>query len=87
MTDIVLCIKSFVSATYCRSSSGDSVGLLNRTTCPTVVVSDWCITELAHSWWVSIQIAIIQYNIQLMRKRNHAFLLLAIALTRKWDIS
>ena len=59
MTYIVLCIKGFVSATYHRSSSGDNVGLLNRTTCPTVVVSDWWTTDLAHSWWVSIQIIII----------------------------
>ena len=44
------------------SSSGDSVGLLNRTICATVVVINWCITELAHSWWVSIQSIIIQSN-------------------------
>ena len=28
---------------------------LSRTICTTVVVSDWCITNLAHNWWVSIQ--------------------------------
>ena len=28
---------------------------LSRTICTTVVVSDWCITNLAHDWWVSIQ--------------------------------
>ena len=44
-----------VSTTHCRSSSGDSVGLLSQTICTTVVVSDWCITNLAHGWWVSIQ--------------------------------
>ena len=27
----------------------------SRTICTTVVVSDWCITNLAHDWWVSIQ--------------------------------
>ena len=26
-----------------------------RTICTTVVVSDWCITNLVHGWWVSIQ--------------------------------
>ena len=35
-----------VSTAHCRSSSGDSVGLLSQTICTTVVVSDW---------WVSIQ--------------------------------
>jgi len=33
---------------HCRSSSGDSVELLSRTICTSVVVSDWCITNLAH---------------------------------------
>ena len=44
-----------VSIAHCRSSSGDSVDLLSRTICIIVVVSDWCITNLAHGWWVSIQ--------------------------------
>ena len=45
-----------VSNTYCRSSSGDNVDLLSRTfQYTTVVVSDWCITNHAHLWWVSIQ--------------------------------
>ena len=44
-----------VSIAYCRSSSGDSVDLLSRIICNAVVVSDWCITNLAHGWWVSIQ--------------------------------
>ena len=35
--------------------SGDIVDLLSRTVCATVVVSDWCITNHAHGWWVSIQ--------------------------------
>ena len=34
-----------VSTAHCRSSSGDSVGLLSQTICTTVVVSDWCITS------------------------------------------
>ena len=38
-----------VSTAHCRSSSGDSVDLLSRTICSTVVVSDWCITNLAHA--------------------------------------
>ena len=42
-----------VSTAYCRSSSGDGVDSLSRTICTTVVVSDWCITILAHAWWVS----------------------------------
>ena len=47
---------SFVSLLpHCRSSSGDSVDLLSRTVCTTVVVSDWCITNLASGWWVSMQ--------------------------------
>ena len=44
-----------VSNAYCRSSSGDNVDLLSRTFYTTVVVSDWCITNRAHRWWVSIQ--------------------------------
>ena len=28
---------------------------LGRTIHITVVVSDWCITNFAHGWWVSIQ--------------------------------
>ena len=44
-----------VLAALCRSSSGDSVGLLSQTICTSVVVTDWCITNLAHGWWVSIQ--------------------------------
>ena len=43
-----------ISATHCRSSSGDSVNVLSRTVCTTMVVSDWCITNLANGWWVSI---------------------------------
>ena len=33
----------------------DNVDLLTRTFYTTVVVSDWCITNRAHRWWVSIQ--------------------------------
>ena len=44
-----------ISTAYCRSSSRVSVDLLSRTICTTMVVSDWCITNLAHCWWVSIQ--------------------------------
>ena len=44
-----------VSTAHCRSPSGDIVDLLSQTICTTVVVSDWCITNLAHGWWVSIQ--------------------------------
>ena len=44
-----------VSTALCRSSSGNSVDLLSRTICITVVVSDWCILNLACGWWVSIQ--------------------------------
>ena len=44
-----------VSNAYCRSSSGDHVDLLTRTFYTTVVVSDWCITNRAYRWWVSIQ--------------------------------
>ena len=33
---------------YCRSSSDDSVNLLSRTICTTMLVDDWCITNLAH---------------------------------------
>ena len=48
-----------VLTAHCKSSSGDSVDLLSRTICTTVVVSDWCITNLAHGWWVSIQRALL----------------------------
>ena len=44
-----------VSTALCRSSSGNSVDLLSWTICTTVVVSDWCIMNLAHGLWVSIQ--------------------------------
>ena len=44
-----------VSTAHCTSSSGDSVDLLSQTICITVVVSDLCITNVAHGWWVSIQ--------------------------------
>ena len=40
---------------YCRSSSGDCVDLLRRTIYTTMIVSDCCITHLAHGWWVSVQ--------------------------------
>ena len=30
-----------------------SVDLLSKTICTTVVVSDWCIKNLAHGWWIS----------------------------------
>ena len=43
-----------VSTAHCSSSSGDSVDLLSRTICTTVVVNDWCITNLTQDWWVSI---------------------------------
>ena len=52
-------IDRVVWTAHCRSSSGDSVDLLSRTICTTVVVSDWCITNLAHGWWVSIQIIVL----------------------------
>ena len=45
-------IDQDVSTARYRSSSGDSVDLLSWTICTTVVVSDWCITFLAHCWWV-----------------------------------
>ena len=45
-----------VSVIYCSSSSGNKVDLLSGTNMyTTVVVSDWCITNLAQGWWVSIQ--------------------------------
>ena len=44
-----------ISTAHCRSPSSDSVDLLSRTMFTTLVVSDWCITNLAHSWWVSIR--------------------------------
>ena len=41
---------------YCSSSSGNKVDLLSGTNMyTTLVVSDWCITNLAQGWWVSIQ--------------------------------
>ena len=45
-----------VSVIYCSSSSGNKVDLLSGTNMyTTVVVSDWCITNLAQGWWVWIQ--------------------------------
>ena len=43
-------IDHHVSTAHSRSSSGDSVDLLSQTICTTLVVSDWCITNLAHGW-------------------------------------
>ena len=43
-----------ISTAHCNSPPSDTVDLLSRTMFTTVVVSDWCITNLAHSWWVSI---------------------------------
>ena len=40
---------------YFRSPSGDGVDFLSRTISTTVVVSDWYIIHLTHSWWVSIR--------------------------------
>ena len=50
-----------VSTAHCRSSSGDNVDLLSRTICTTVVVSDWCIRNLAHRWWVLIQSIVVKF--------------------------
>ena len=61
---IVTLIDRDVS-TACRSSSGDSIDLLSRNICTAVVVSDWCITNLAHGWWV-----LIQSIVGIMRGRN-----------------
>ena len=41
---------------------GDSVDSLSRTICTTVVVSVRCITNLAHDWWVSIQIIVVNHE-------------------------
>ena len=55
--DCYLDIDCSISTTDCRSSSGNSVNLLRSTICITVhvVVSDWCIMNLAHGRLVSIQ--------------------------------
>ena len=45
--------RTTIGPCYCRSSSGDSVDLLSRTICTTVVVSDWSVTNLAHGSCVS----------------------------------
>ena len=37
-----------ISTTYCCSSSGNSDNLLRMTICTTMVVSDWCVMNLAH---------------------------------------
>ena len=37
-----------VSTTYCCSSSGNSDNLLSMTICTAMVVSDWCVMNLAH---------------------------------------
>ena len=45
-----------VSIMYCSSSSGNKVDLLSGTNMyTTLVISDWCITNLAQGWWVLIQ--------------------------------
>ena len=57
LTIVTLIMIATLRAQHCRSSSGDSLYLLSRTY-TTVVVSDWCITNLAHGWRVSIQIIV-----------------------------
>ena len=47
-------VTSILIATF-RLHTAGSVDLLSRTICTTVVVSDWCISNLAHGWWVSSQ--------------------------------
>ena len=32
-----------------------SQAIFSRTNCTTMAASDWCITKVAHDWWVSIQ--------------------------------
>lgn len=54
LTMVSLIMIATFRAQHCRSSSGDSVDLLSRTY-TTVVVSDWCITNLAQGWRLSIQ--------------------------------
>ena len=49
---------------------GDSVDSLSRTICTTVVVSNWCITNLAHDWSVSIQIIVVNHE-RGLRYTNH----------------
>ena len=51
---IVTDIDWDVLTAYCRSSSGDSVDLLRRTICTSVVVCDWCITNLSRGYLVPI---------------------------------
>ena len=54
--DSHLHIDCNVSIMYCSSSSGNKVDLLSGTNMyTTLVVSDWCITNLAQGWWVSFQ--------------------------------
>ena len=43
-----------ISTAHCNFPPSGIVDLLSRTMFTTVFVSDWCITNLAHSWWVSI---------------------------------
>ena len=40
-----------VSTTYCGSSLGDSIDLLNTTICTTVDVSDWCVMNPTYGSW------------------------------------
>ena len=51
-SDRHLDIDHHVSTAYCRCSSGDGVDLLSRTICTTMVVSDWCIMNLAYYYAV-----------------------------------
>ena len=44
-----------IATTHCRYIQGDSVDLLSRTICTTIVVGDWCITNLAYGWRVLIK--------------------------------
>ena len=48
--DCHLDIDRDVSTVYCKSSSVAGGAIYT-----TVIVSDWCITDLAYCWWVSIQ--------------------------------
>lgn len=55
VSQLSLDIDRDVSTAYRKSaSSGHSADSLSGAIYTTVNVSDWCITNLAHCWWVSI---------------------------------
>ena len=66
--DCHLDIDPNIFAVYCRSSLGDSVDLLSRTSCTAMVVGDWCIILKRGCLW-SDNLAADRYHSRPLREQ------------------